>query len=333
VKRFPEWDMPLLQEYGLFLAKAVTIVVAILITVGGIAALGARSRHRPRERLEVTKLNERYQEMESRLEHKLLGKKALQQRLKARKKERKQAPQGRRRVYVLDFHGDIKASQVENLRQEVTSILTVAQPEDEVVVRLESGGGLVPNYGLGASELARLRGRVKQVTVSIDRIAASGGYLMACVADRILCAPFAIIGSIGVVAQLPNFHRLLKKHDIDYELLTAGQFKRTVTVFGENTSEGREKFKQELEDTHALFKDYIRRHRSGLDVDRVGTGEYWLGERALELKLVDTLQTSDDYLLSSAKEADLYHVRFHRKQPLGRRLSLSLESLLRGYGL
>lgn len=323
--------MAFLQEYGLFLAKAVTIVIAVLIIAGGILALGARSRHRPRERLEVSKLNEHFDSMTESIERKLLDKKTLRQRHKARAREKKTHDPQRRRVYVIDFHGDLRASQVESLRQEVTAVLTVARPEDEVVVRLESAGGMVPHYGLGASELARLRGRVQQLTVAIDRVAASGGYLMACVADRILAAPFAIIGSIGVVAQLPNFHRLLKKHDVDYELVTAGRYKRTVTMFGENTPEGREKFKQELEDTHVLFKDYIRRHRPELDVDLVGTGEYWLGERAVELRLADAIQTSDDYLLTASAEADLYRVRYQQKQPLNKRLSIALESLLRGW--
>jgi len=322
--------MAFLQEYGLFLAKTITLLVAVLIAAAGLVAIGGRGRHRPRERLEVTVLNERFEELETSLLHKLLDRKALRRLLKTRAKAQKnQDKSARRRIFVLDFHGDIKASQVESLRQEITAVLTVANDQDEVVVRLESPGGLVPNYGLAASELARLRGRVRQLTVIIDRVAASGGYLMACVADRILAAPFSIIGSIGVVAQLPNFHRLLKRHDVDYELITAGKYKRTLTVFGENTEEGREKFKQELEDTHHLFKDFIRRHRPGLDVEAVATGEYWLGERAHELKLVDAITTSDDYLLNASAEAELLHLRFHHKQPLSKRLSLSLESLRR----
>lgn len=322
--------MAFLQEYGLFLAKALTVLIVVLVAAAGVIALGARGRQRGRERLEVTKLNEHFQDMESTLKQALLDRKALRRDSKALAKSRKLDKSERRRVYVLDFHGDLKASQVDSLREEVTAVLTVASPKDEVVVRLESAGGMVPHYGLAASELARLRGTVAQLTVSIDRIAASGGYLMACVADRILAAPFAIIGSIGVVAQMPNFHRLLKKHDVDYELITAGRYKRTLTLFGANTDEGREKFKQEVEDTHVLFKDYIRRFRPNMDVEQVSTGEYWLGEHALALKLVDAIQTSDDYLLKASKDAELIHLHYHRKQPLGRRLSLSLESALQG---
>lgn len=320
--------MEFLQDYGLFLAKTITILLAILFAAIALAGIGSRSRGTARERLEVRRLNERFDEYRHALEQKLLDRKEARRLAKQRGKQRKRTD-SRRRVYVLDFDGDIRASQVESLRQEVSGILTVASPDDEVVVRLQSGGGLVPNYGLAAAELARLKGRVRQLTVSIDRIAASGGYLMACVGDRILAGPFAIIGSIGVVAQLPNFNKLLKKHNVDVELLTAGDYKRTLTMFGENTEKGRQKLQQEIDDTHSLFKEFITRFRPSLDIDRVSTGEYWLGERALTLGLVDELRTSDDYLLGLSEEAQLLHVRYRHKQRLGKRLSLSLETALR----
>lgn len=320
--------MDFLTTYGLFLAKTITVLLALLIAAIVLTGLGSRSRGGARERLEVTKLNRRYDEFRHALEARLMDRKSARRLAKQRAKARKHAaPQ--RRVFVLDFDGDLRASQVEGLRQEISSILTVATPEDEVVVRLQSGGGLVPHYGLAAAELARLKGRIRQLTISIDRIAASGGYLMACVGDRILAGPFAMIGSIGVVAQMPNFHRLLKKHDVDFELLTAGDHKRTLTVFGENTEQGREKFKQELEDIHSLFKEYIQRFRPDLDMSRVATGEYWLGQRALELGLVDELRTSDDYLQELSEQAELLQLRYRRRQSLSKKLSLSLETALR----
>jgi serine protease SohB len=199
-------------------------------------------------------------------------------------------------VFVLGFHGDIRAHAVRNLREEISALLTLAEPEDSVVVRLESSGGMVHAYGLAAAQLTRIRERGIPLTVCVDKVAASGGYLMACVADRIVAAPFAMVGSIGVLAQIPNFHRLLKKHDIDYELLTAGQYKRTLTVFGRNTDTARQKFAEELEDTHALFREFVQRYRPGLDVAAVATGEVWFGERAQGLGLVDTLGTSDALL-------------------------------------
>src|SRR5690606_37072111 len=223
--------MEFLQHYGLFLAKTITVLIAVLVAAAALSGLGSWTRGGTRERLLVTPLNRHYDEFRHALESKLLNRKSARPLARQRAKARKLAA-AQRRVFVLDFDGDIHASQVESLRQEISGILTVATPDDEVVVRLQSSGGLVPHYGLAAAELARLKNRIKQLTVCIDRIAASGGYLMACVGDRILASPFAMIGSIGVVAQLPNFHRLLKKHDIDYELLTAGDYKRTLTLFG-----------------------------------------------------------------------------------------------------
>jgi len=231
---------------------------------------------------------------------------------------------------VLNFHGDLRAAAVASLREEVTAVLTAAQPEDEVMVRLESVGGLVHAYGLAAAQLLRIRDRRIKLTVAVDKVAASGGYLMACVADRIIAAPFAILGSIGVIAQLPNFNRLLKKHDIDYEQFMAGEFKRTVTLFGENTDKGRHKFQEEIEVTHTLFKEFVKSHRPQLDLDQVATGEYWYGTRALEHRLADELRTSDDYLLDASASADLYEVTFTGKKPwLARLLAHTSQALAR----
>jgi serine protease SohB len=210
----------------------------------------------------------------------------------------------------------------------------VAGKEDEVVIRLESAGGAVPHYGLAASQLLRLRDKAIQVTVCIDRVAASGGYMMACVADRIVAAPFAVIGSIGVVAQVPNLHRLLKNHDIDFQEMTAGEFKRTVSVFGEITEKGRKKFQEELEDVHLLFKEFVKAQRPKLDLDKVATGEHWLARRGLDLGLVDQLHTSDEYLVNRAAEANLYRVAFERTPSLRERLGRTVgqamnQSLLR----
>lgn len=213
-------------------------------------------------------------------------------------------------AFVVDFEGDLIASGVKHLREEVSAILAVAKGDDEVIVRLESGGGSVAHYGLAAAQLARLRERKIKVTVCIDRIAASGGYMMAAAADVIIAAPFAIIGSIGVIAQVPNLHRLLRKHDVDYHELTAGEFKRTISIFGEVTEKGRQKFQDQLEEIHALFKSFVREQRPALDVDRVATGEFWLARKARELGLVDRIATSDDYVLERAASAKVLRLRY-----------------------
>jgi serine protease SohB len=323
--------MEFLSEYGLFLAKAVTIVAAVLVIVGGIVALISRGSGQPEAqgRLDVRHLNENYDGMALALKSAILPKKALKQFQKEQKAHEKQREKTeRRRVFVLNFHGDIRATAVTSLREEVTAVLTAAQPEDEVLVRLESAGGLVHGYGLAAAQLLRVRDRRIKLTVAVDKVAASGGYMMACVADRIIAAPFAILGSIGVIAQLPNFNRLLKKHDVDFEQFMAGEHKRTVTLFGENTDKGRQKFQEEIEDIHALFKDFVKNHRPQVDLERVATGEHWFGARALDCRLVDELRTSDDYLLDANAGADLYEIIYTGKKPwLARLLAQTGEAL------
>lgn len=274
----------------------------------------------------MSKLNDFYKGLRERLEQSLLDKdqlKALRKsEAKAEKKHKKQHEE-KPRVFVLDFSGDIKASATEGLRHEITALLSLATPKDEVVLRLESAGGMVHSYGLASSQLARIRQAGVPLTVCIDKVAASGGYMMACIGEKIISAPFAILGSIGVVAQLPNVNRLLKKHDIDFEVLTAGEYKRTLTVFGENTEKGREKFQEDLDVTHQLFKNFVSRYRPQLVIDEVATGEVWLGVAAQEKKLVDELKTSDEYLAERAKNAELFHLHYAERKSLQERVGLA----------
>lgn len=324
--------MEFLSEYAGFLARTVTVLVAVLVVLLAVALLRGRER-RSGGHLEVHRLNDFYQALRERLQGSVLDKdqlKALRKAESKAEKAEKKAGRHKPRVYVLDFDGDIKASAGEHLRHEVTALLSIATPEDEVVVRLESGGGMVHSYGLASSQLARIRQAGVPLTVCVDKVAASGGYMMACIGDKILAAPFAILGSIGVVAQLPNFHRLLKKHAIDFEVLTAGEYKRTLTVFGENTDKGREKFQEDLEITHGLFKDFVARYRPQLDIDAVATGEVWLGQAALGQQLVDELQTSDEYLSQRAREAELFQLRYHEKKSLQERMGLAATAALDG---
>jgi serine protease SohB len=322
-----------LYEYGLFLAKALTFVGAAAAIVVLLAHLVHSLRGHAIDHLEVKNLNHRFRDLADSVLHATLSPREWKERIKAhkaedkaREKDRGDAPP-RPRVFVLDFHGDLQATPVASLRDEISAVLQVAREGDEAVLRLESEGGVVHGYGLAASQLRRIRDQRIQLTVAVDKVAASGGYLMACVADRILAAPFAVLGSIGVVGQLPNFNRLLRKHEIDYELHTAGEFKRTLTLFGENTEAGRERFRETLEDAHALFKDFIRQNRPQVDLSQVATGDHWFGTRALELKLVDALKTSDDYLLERSKDCDLYELRYRRHRGLVERLGTSLSRL------
>ena len=339
--------MDFLIEYGLFLAKIATFVIAVIILLSVIVGLSQKNKQSGhRGHLEITPLNELYEEMSDAIKfaimdeslHKAETKKLEKEKLKKAKEKQKALKKAAKspsedaavieqkaRVFVVNFHGNISASAVTNLREEVTAILSQATEKDEVVVRLESGGGMVHSYGLASSQLDRIRKCNIPLTVCVDKVAASGGYMMACVADKILAAPFAILGSIGVVAQVPNFNKVLKKHDVEFELLTAGEHKRTLTMFGENTDSGREKFLEDLQDTHDLFKQFVSEHRPSVDIDKIATGEVWFGLRAQDVALVDDLQTSDEYLVSRSKQADVFEVAYVLKKKLHQRLGFAAE--------
>lgn len=327
--------MEFLINYGLFVAKFATVIVGLLFFIGMVFALSQR-RHKDTDgHIEVKDLGERFQDYEEDIRHAILDDDELKALHKAERKEEKRERKqrkkhkgeepARKRVFVLDFDGDMKASAVEHLREEISAILTLATREDEVLLRLESGGGMVHSYGLAASQLQRLVNAGVQLTVSVDRVAASGGYMMACIGQRIIAAPFAILGSIGVIAQLPNFNRLLKKHDIDVELHTAGEFKRTLTVFGENTDKGRSKFVEELEDTHQLFKQFVASHRPQVNIDTTATGEVWYGSQALERALIDGVQTSDEFLMARRQDSDLFLIQYVEKKHWQEKLGIAAE--------
>ncbi|MCL1090476.1 protease SohB [Shewanella profunda] len=317
--------MEFLYEYGMFLAKAVTIVVAIVAVI--IVVLASTVKHKSdKGELRITNLSEELEELKHGLKEELLSKKqfkAYEKQLKVDQKAKDKAGDDacKGKVFVIDFKGSIDAAEVASLREEISAILAIAEKGDEVVVNVESGGGMVHGYGLASSQLDRLRQATIPLTICVDKVAASGGYMMACVANKIYAAPFAIVGSIGVVAQLPNFNRLLKKHEIDYEQHTAGDFKRTLTVFGENTDEGRQKFQEELEETHVLFKEFVSKYRPELDLAIVATGEHWYGQQAIELGLVDAISTSDDVIMSLAMERTVYRLRYQVKKRLADKLA------------
>ncbi len=330
--------MEFLLDYGLFLAKIITVVAAIIVLLIIAKSAGGKSGAAKGE-LEITDLSEQHKQSVEQLEHHLHDDAFIKARDKAVKKEEKEKNKSREKeikqaskdgsldskrephLFVLDFNGSIDAKEVASLREEITAILAVAREGDEVLLRLESGGGMVHGYGLASSQLDRIKAAGLPLTISVDKVAASGGYMMACVADKIVSAPFAIVGSIGVIAQIPNFNKLLKKHDIEYEQLTAGEYKRTLTMFGENTDKARDKFKQELEETHVLFKDFIRERRPSLDLDKVATGEHWFGTQAKELGLVDDISTSDDIVVAACKDKTVLSVHYVQKKKLADKLA------------
>lgn len=330
-------------EYGLFLAKTLTLAVAIVFVVVILAANTMRQRHQGKQEghIAVTKLNDELDRIKDDLREEILDEallkaeeKAERQQEKAERKARRkqvalQEDKGKKRIFVLSFDGDTRASAVEELRHCISGVIAVARPgQDEVMLKLESPGGMVHAYGLAASQLTRIRKANLPLTITVDLVAASGGYMMACVADRLVAAPFAYIGSIGVVVQLPNVHRLLKDNKVDYEMITAGEYKRTLTTFGENTDKDRHKVQEEVDEMHDLFKSFIAQFRPQVDISKVATGEVWTGQQALELGLIDAIDVSDEWIVSRLNDADVFAVSWEYKKKLGERLSTMIEGSL-----
>ena len=337
--------MEILTDYLIFLLKVFTIALAITIPL--LIVIGtSKGKSQSRGKLSITNLSNKFEEMGNAVKGSVMNPKELKKFNKEISKDKKKKDKGKDKdkdnetdsVFVLNFKGDIQASEVEKLKQEVNAILLSDTECKEVVIRVESGGGSAYAYGLCAAELKRLVDNEINLTVCIDKVAASGGYLMSCVATKIIAAPWAIVGSIGVIAQLPNFHRLLKKNSIDFEMHTAGAFKRTLTTLGENTDEGREKFKSDLEDLHLIFKNFVKEQRPQVDTEIVATGETWQGEDAVKVGLVDSLETSDNYLVSLSKDAKLFELEFVEKKNLTERFAISMQiviekSLIKFYDL
>jgi serine protease SohB len=315
-----------------FLIKTIIITGGVGLFISAILASNKRSLgSNSKGSLLIKPLNKHFNELKQALEEAILNKSELKETLKNRKKaekdKQKQASKKTSRLFVIDFKGDIKASAVESLREEITAIISIANPKkDSVAIRLESAGGMVNNYGLAASQLKRLQDAKIHTTSLIDKVAGSGGYLMACATDNIVAAPFSIIGSIGVVATLPNINKLLTKNNVDIEMHTSGEFKRTLTVVGKNTEQGRNKFIEDIQEIHQLFKNFVSEQRKDLDIEKVATGEIWLGIKAIEKNLIDSISTSDEYLYEKANNMDIFQVQFEIKKTLPQKLGIAVSS-------
>lgn len=310
-----------------FALHAAIIVVGLLIVVAFVASL--ISKNKDSSEIKITNLNKKFQKNRLSLLKKQLNKKDLKSAMKDLKKSSKDFEE-KPCAYVLEFEGDIKASATEHLREEISTLLQVAKAGDSVILKLESPGGMVHGYGLAASQLSRITDANLKLTVCVDKIAASGGYMMACIADKIISAPFAIIGSIGVVASMPNFHKVLKKNEIEYLEITAGEFKRTLTPLGEITEQGMSKFKEQIEQVHDLFKEHVIAKRPQIELRQVATGEYWYGQQALTLNLVDELGTSDEHLLKLSKDHRLFAIKHEGKKTLKEKINEGLNEQMEG---
>lgn len=330
----------LLSQYGLFLLKTVTLLIAILIVIAAVAQT-AQKQKADGGIFVIENINEKFQDVKKAFlaeiltkadyKHWLKGnKKAHKSEEKKEKKQKKQkkSPDNKNRLFVLRFDGDIKASHTLALTECINALIDCAKPEDEVLLVLESAGGFVHSYGHAAAQVHRIRDHNLKLTIAIDKCAASGGYLMACLADTIIASPFAIIGSIGVIGQIPNFHKVLKKNNIEYEMHTAGEFKRTLTMFGENTDKARGKFIEDIQVTHDLFKDHVARNRPMVDITEVATGEHWHAIQAYEKKLVDKIQTSDAFIMASLPDKQIYEISYKEKQKLSDKMMSNLSAQL-----
>ena len=305
----------LLSNYGLFLLKTLTVVISIVLILSFIMST---RNNKTEGDITIKNINEEFSLLEENIKKNLLGKSEFKKFVKLRKKNKKTND---KKLFILDFKGNIKASEIVSLRREISGIILSYQKSDEVLLRLENSGGTVHEHGLAAAQLKRLKDKNIPLTICVDKVAASGGYMMACVANKIIASPFAIIGSIGVLAQVPNFNKLLKNKGIDFEQHTAGNYKRTVTMFGENTDKDREKLGEQLQDIHVLFKDFITANRKNIDIEKVATGEYWYGPKALELKLIDSIMTSDEYILSMVNEFEIFHIQYKKLKTLSDKIS------------
>ena len=337
-----------MEQYWSFYHAGVTIFLFAGLTLLIKLVFFKRKRRKKEPHLKFKHWNNRFENDFERLENELhvapfLPKEAIKLLMKARKKEVKEEKRKDKEksvktmstireklknglkseevlkqhsncVYVLTFIGSIMASEVEQLRDQISFLLQIAQPADEIVVRLTSPGGAVPQYGLASSQLERLKQAGLRCVVCVDTVAASGGYMMAAVADKIIAAPFAIIGSIGVVAGIPNFHRVLQKNEVDYHLFTAGKYKRTVTPFTEVTDEGKQKLQDDITAIHEAFKRLIKEGRPDVDIEEIATGEYWLASQAKEKGLVDEIMTSDDYLGSKLDDCEVIEITTETEQ-------------------
>ncbi len=316
-------------EFAIFGGKALVIIIGIIVVLLTIASLALKNKPE-KESLEVKNLNKKFKKYTQKLNEGTLEKKELKKYLKSVKAENKKSSKSstNNKVYVLEFIGDKKASAVDTFAQEISAVLCVAKPEDEIVVNIESPGGYVHTYGLAAAQLERIKKQGCKLTICVDKVAASGGYLMACTGDQILAAPFAIVGSIGVIAQIPNFNKILKKNDVEFKEITAGEYKRSVSLFGELTEKGIKKFTEDIENTHSLFKNFVSKYRTKMDISKIATGEIWYGIDAINNGLVDLVSTSDEYLFSKKDSSQIYSVKIVTKKSIADKLSGSAAKIM-----
>ncbi|MEE3003483.1 MAG: protease SohB [Pseudomonadota bacterium] len=309
----------ILINYAVFLLKTITIIVAIFLILGKIFSL--KQEDKSTGKIKLKKLNEEYTQTKNELSKDILSKVDYKKLLKSEKKQQKKLKKSLPKLFLLEFKGDIRASAAAELRDEITAILSLASTKDKVVIQLESPGGCVHDYGFAASQLSRIREKNITLVVAVDKVAASGGYMMASVASEIIAAPFAVIGSIGVYMALPNFHKFLKDKKIEFEDLTAGPDKRNLTTFSPNTKDDREKAQEQIDNIHRLFIDFVKKYRPNIDPEKVATGKTWHALDAINLNLIDKIITSDDYITSAMSKYEVLRINKKKSKKILEKLT------------
>lgn len=210
---------------------------------------------------------------------------------------------GTERIGVVEVTGPIMASKkvVEDLRR---------YREDEmvkgIVVRVDSPGGAVaPSQEI--MQAVQRAGEKKPVAVSMGSTAASGGYYIALGGDRIFANPGTVTGSIGVITQLFDVHRVLQMVDVEVNTLKTGPFKDAGSPFRELELRDEVHFQQLIDDVYDQFVNDIATARK-LDIEDVrelADGRVFTGRQAKDLSLVDELGSLSDAVDWVAKEAKM----------------------------
>lgn len=309
----------ILTSYAIFFLKIITIIILLLTTIIICLIL---ITNKDNNYIKIKNINKKYITLKklflSKISKKIERKNLIKEENLTKTKN----------LFVLHFNGDINASDINNLKDILSIIILNKTHVDEVLIKLTSNGGIVTNYGLAASQLKRLKNENINLTISIDTIAASGGYMMACVANKIIASHFSIIGSIGVLGIIPNINKILTKNNIEIEYHTSGKYKKTLSIIGENTEIGRKKFIESLENTHFLFKNFVKENRSQINIEEIATGEYWYGVDALKLNLIDKIQTSDEYIIENLNNANIYEIKLSEKINIKNKIKENIHNIL-----
>jgi serine protease SohB len=313
----------ILANYTIFFLKITTIIILLLLTLIMCLII---IKNKDNKYIKIKNINKKYITFKKLFLSEILKKTEKKQIIKNINEEEKITKT--KNLFILNFNGDINASDINNLKDILSVIILNKKYVDEVLIKLTSNGGIVTNYGLAATQLKRLKNENINLTISIDTIAASGGYMMACVANKIIASHFSIIGSIGVLGIIPNINKILNKNNIEIEYHTSGKYKKTLSIIGENTEIGRKKFIESLENTHFLFKNFVKENRSQINIEEIATGEYWYGIDALKLNLIDKIQTSDEYIMENLNTTQIYEIKLNEKTNIKNKIKEHIHNIL-----